>query len=128
MSYFGEEARSSPEIVKAHQPSITGDGIEIPLGAVVAGDARGHDQPCPATWADQIQKQFGEQGIGVQITHRCESKPATATDELAAALGFPLGQLKLLHQALIHLRGLWRSQGLDQPLPRGLVRRRGNGL
>ena len=69
MSYFGEEARSSPEIVKAHQPSITGDGIEIPLGAVVAGDARGHDQPCPATWADQIQKQFGEQGIGVHIAH-----------------------------------------------------------
>src|SRR5690606_10471610 len=86
------------DVVQADQPPVLGDVPEVGFGAVVGGDAGGHDESGTAAVGMDLQDGFGKQRVGVHIAH--------AGQRVAAAVGaFHMGE---------HAGGFRRTAGGDE--------------
>ena len=92
------------DVVKADQPRALGDVGKKRLGAVVGGNAGGHDETGAARGRHQLREGFGKQGVGVHIAHAGEwvAAAVVARDmgEQAHGLGAAAGGDELGVEAL----------------------------
>ena len=122
----GKQCIAVFNVVQADQPPALRDVAKVGLGAVVGGNAGGHDETRAARGRGDLQHGFGKQRVGVQFAHGRKREPARLSvkgvgGRNALALddkGLPQRRVLLLQLcncpfALVALQGgdLWRAGG-----------------
>ena len=96
--YRGKQGITVFNVVQADQPPALRDVAKVGFGAVVGGNAGGHDKARPARGRGDLQHGFGKQGVGVDVAHARERvAPALAAIDV--------------HE---HAAGLCRAPGVDE--------------
>ena len=93
------------DVVEADQSRVLGDVGKKRLGAVIGGNACGHDETGAARGRHQLREGFGKQGVGVHIAHAGKGVAAAVLalgmGEQAHGLGSAAGGDEFSVQALL---------------------------